>query len=425
MTGDAPEDAQADERADIAAARRVVVKVGSSSLTTADGGIDEGRIAALAGVLADQVRAGTQVVLVSSGAIAAGLAPLGLARRPRDLATQQAAASVGQGLLVAVYTAAFARHEVRAGQILLTADDLMRRAHYRNAQRTLNRLLELGVLPVVNENDTVATDEIRFGDNDRLAALVAHVVRAGALILLSDVDGLYDFDPRHPGARRIGRVHHRADLDGITLGPPGRAGATAAGRAWSRRSTLGHWPGRVTGARRVTGAGGGAPHAAGGHRGNGHQGRRGPDRDRGRHPHGGGPGRPGGSGTWQVVEAGTYFAPHDRRPATRQLWLAHAASARGTLTLDAGAVEAVVASRASLLPAGITGVAGSFDAGDPVDLCDPEGQVVARGLVNYDAAEIPALMGRSTRWLAAPKGPGYDREVVHRDDLVFLSRAGA
>ena len=233
MTGDVPEDAQADERADIAAARRVVVKVGSSSLTTADGGIDEGRIAALAGVLADQVRAGTQVVLVSSGAIAAGLAPLGLARRPRDLATQQAAASVGQGLLVAVYTAAFARHEVRAGQILLTADDLMRRAHYRNAQRTLNRLLELGVLPVVNENDTVATDEIRFGDNDRLAALVAHVVRAGALILLSDVDGLYDFDPRHPGARRIGRVQHRADLDGITLGPPGRPGATAAGRPGS------------------------------------------------------------------------------------------------------------------------------------------------------------------------------------------------
>src|SRR5215469_6255102 len=148
------------------------------------------RIASLAGVLAARADDGTQIVLVSSGAIAAGLAPLRLPRRPRDLATQQAAASVGQGLLVAVYTAAFARHGVQAGQILLTADDLMRRAHYRNAQRTLNRLLELGVLPVVNENDTIATDEIRFGDNDRLAALVAHVVRAGALVLLSDVDGL-------------------------------------------------------------------------------------------------------------------------------------------------------------------------------------------------------------------------------------------
>ena len=406
--GESTEDSQddPDDRADIAAARRVVLKVGSSSLTTADGGIDEGRIAALAGVLADQVRTGTQVVLVSSGAIAAGLAPLGLARRPRDLATQQAAASVGQGLLVAVYTAAFARHEVRAGQVLLTADDLMRRAHYRNAQRTLNRLLELGVLPVVNENDTVATDEIRFGDNDRLAALVAHVVRAGALILLSDVDGLYDFDPKHPGARRISRVQHRADLESITLGPPGRPGATAAGGS----------PGP-----------GGSP------------------------GQGGALGQVGTGGMVTKVDAaliateagiptvvaradqaalalagepvGTYFAPHDRRPATRQLWLAHAASARGTLTLDAGAVRAVVASRASLLPAGITGVEGNFDAGDPVDLSGPDGQVVARGLVNYDAAEIPALMGRSTRWLAARKGPEYEREVVHRDDLVILSPA--
>ena len=400
----------AGDRADIAAARRVVVKVGSSSLTTGDGGIDEGRIASLATVLTGRVQAGAQVVLVSSGAIAAGLAPLGLPRRPRDLATQQAAAAVGQGLLVAVYTAAFARHGVAAGQILLTADDLMRRAHYRNAQRTLDRLLELGVLPVVNENDTVATDEIRFGDNDRLAALVAHVVRAGALILLSDVDGLYDFDPRHPGARRIDRVENRADLDGVTLGPPGQSGA-------SRRS--GSLGGGARGQVVSPGQGGSA-------------------------------GRVGTGGMVTKVDAaliateagiptvvaradqaalalagrpvGTYFAPHDRRPATRQLWLAHATVARGTLVLDAGAVRAVVAGRASLLPAGITGVEGSFDAGDPVDLSGPDGEVVARGLVSYDAAEIPALMGRSTRWLAARKGPGYEREVVHRDDLVVLAR---
>jgi glutamate 5-kinase len=373
VTGDGDGDGgESDEREDIAGARRVVVKVGSSSLTT-DGRIDEGRIAALAGVLAGRVRRGRQAVLVSSGAIAAGLTPLRLARRPRDLATQQAAASVGQGLLVAVYAAAFARHGIQAGQILLTADDLMRRAHYRNAQRTLDRLLELGVLPVVNENDTVATDEIRFGDNDRLAALVAHVVRAGALVLLSDVDGLYDFDPRHPGARRISRVGSRADLDGVTLGrPPGpeagpRAGTVTVRTVGSVRVGTGGMATKVDAALIATEAGiptvvARADQAAAALAGE---------------------------------PVGTYFAPHDRRPATRQLWLAHAASARGTLTLDEGAVRALVVRRASLLPAGITGVEGSFDAGDPVDLSDPDGHVVARGLVNYDAAEIPGLMGRS------------------------------
>ena len=393
---------EADGRDDVAAARRVVVKVGSSSITN-DGRIDESRIAALARVLAGRVRAGNQVVLVSSGAIAAGLAPLRLARRPRDLATQQAAASVGQGLLVAVYAAAFARHEIQAGQILLTADDLMRRAHYRNAQRTLDRLLELGVLPVVNENDTVATDEIRFGDNDRLAALVAHVVRAGALILLSDVDGLYDLDPRRPGARQISRVGSRAELDEVTLGRrsgPGPEAVSGPGpvtgrAAGSVRVGTGGMATKVDAALIATEAG--IPTVVA---------------------------RANQAAAALAGEpVGTYFAPHDRRPATRQLWLAHAASARGTLTLDEGAVRAVVDGRASLLPAGITGVEGSFEAGDPVDLSDPDGHVVARGLVNYDAAEIPALMGRSTHWLAARKGPGYEREVVHRDDLVILGPA--
>src|SRR3954471_13590323 len=194
------------QRPDIATAARVVVKVGSSSLTTADGEIADDRICALAAALAARRALNTQLVLVSSGAIASGLVPLGLSRRPSDLATQQAAASVGQGLLMARYTAAFDRHGIRTGQVLLSADDLMRRTHYRNAQRTLDRLLELGVLPVVNENDTVATDEIRFDDNDRLAALVAHVTRARALILLSDVDGLYDGDPRRGEAQRITEI---------------------------------------------------------------------------------------------------------------------------------------------------------------------------------------------------------------------------
>ncbi|HMI25130.1 MAG TPA: glutamate 5-kinase [Streptosporangiaceae bacterium] len=385
------------ERADIATATRVVVKVGSSSLTTPDGEIDGDRIGALTAALSARRQDGGQVVLVSSGAIASGLAPLGLSRRPRDLATQQAAASVGQGLLIARYTAAFARHGIRTGQVLLSADDLMRRTHYRNAQRTLDRLLELGVLPVVNENDTVATDEIRFGDNDRLAALVAHVTRAGALILLSDVDGLYDGDPRRGEAQRITEVRDRADLEGIRLGRGLKAGQGTQGTQDSRKAQgIGGMATKVEAAMIASAAGiptvvadaASAATALG-----------------------------GGS-------AGTYFAAaRGRRPATRLLWLKHAAVAHGSLRLDHGAVEAVVKRRASLLPAGITGVEGSFDAGDPVNLRDENDTIVARGLVNYDATEIPGLMGRSTRWLASKLGPEYEREVVHRDDLVIVLRS--
>jgi glutamate 5-kinase len=368
-------------REDIASASRIVVKVGSSSLTTRAGLIDEDRIEDLTSVLAELARAGRQVLLVSSGAIAAGMAPLGLARRPRDLATQQAAASVGQGLLIARYTAAFARHGVGTGQVLLTADDLMRRGHYRNAQRTLDRLLELKAIPVINENDTVATDEIRFGDNDRLAALVAHVTRAGALILLSDVDGLYDGDPRKGNAVRIAHVSGPSDLGGVRAGRSGQSGLGTGGMSTKVESALiatsAGIPTVVTSAALARPALAGEP-------------------------------------------AGTYFAPAGPRPRTRLLWLAHAAVARGSLTLDAGAVEAVTARRASLLPAGITGVQGAFDTGDPVDLADERGTVIGRGLVNYDASEIPGLMGRSTRWLSGTLGQEYEREVIHRDDLVIF-----
>ena len=369
------------DRPDIAGSPRTVVKIGSSSLTTKNGAIDDTRIAALTGAIAARAQAGHQVLLVSSGAIATGLAPLGLPKRPRDLATQQAAASVGQGLLIARYTEAFRVHGLGVGQVLLTADDLMRRGHYRNAQRTLDRLLELGVIPIINENDTVATDEIRFGDNDRLAALVAHVSRANALILLSDVDGLYDGDPRKGGARKLEVVAGPRDLDHVKAG---KAGASGLGR--------GGMSTKVDSALIATSAGiptvvTSAAHAAAAIAGE---------------------------------QTGTYFAPTGQRQRTRLLWLAHAAVARGALKLDQGAVEAVIGRRASLLPAGITGVEGTFEAGDPIDLTDEAGIPVARGLVNYDAKELPALMGRSTRWLSSKLGPEYEREVVHRDDLVIL-----
>ena len=183
-------------------ARRLVVKVGSSSLTSPDGRLDIGRLVALTNAISARHRE-SSVVLVSSGAIAAGMGPLGLRRRPKDLATQQAAASVGQGALVAAYQQAFGARGVTVGQVLLTIDDVTRRSHYLNARRTLERLLELQVLPVINENDTVATHEIRFGDNDRLAALVAHLIQADALVLLSDVDALYDGPPSQAGTQRI------------------------------------------------------------------------------------------------------------------------------------------------------------------------------------------------------------------------------
>jgi len=369
-------------RQSVTQARRIVVKVGSSSLTTASGGLDAARLSALVEALTGGELAGKQVILVSSGAIAAGLAPLGLPRRPRDLATQQAAASVGQGLLMHAYTAAFGVHGRTVGQVLLTVDDVTRRAHYRNARRTLQRLLDLRVVPIVNENDTVATTEIRFGDNDRLAALVAALVEAELLILLSDVDGLYTGDPALPTSTPISLVRDEADLAGIAIGAAGKAGLGTGGMVT-----------KVEAARIANGAGipvvlTSAPQAAAALLGD---------------------------------EVGTLFTPQRVRASARLFWLAHATEARGRLHLDAGAVAAVVERRKSLLPAGITGVDGAFSAGDPVDLVDSAGHPVARGLVNYDALELPGLLGRSTPELAATLGPGYEREVVHRDDLVLLT----
>ena len=288
---------------------------------------------------------------------------------------------MGQGLLVARYTASFARYGRRVGQVLLTSDDTSRRTHYRNAYRTLEQLLTMGTVPVVNENDTVATDEIRFGDNDRLAALVAHLVRADLLVLLSDVDGLYDGDPALPDSRRIAEVAGPQELRDVELSSAGRAGVGTGGMVT-----------KVEAARIAAAAGmpvvlTSAVHAAE---------------------------ALAGAGT------GTYFHPTGRRTTGRLLWLAHASSPLGALTLDEGAVRAVAERRTSLLPAGVVEVRGDFSAGDPVELRDEGGSAVARGLVNFDAKELPQLLGRSTRDLARELGPAYEREVVHRDDLVLL-----
>ncbi|HET9872952.1 MAG TPA: glutamate 5-kinase [Propionibacteriaceae bacterium] len=367
----------------MARAQRVVVKVGSSSLTTSSGGIDPERIERLVDALSAARRAGREVVLVSSGAIAAGLSPLSLKSRPRDLATQQAAASVGQGLLMGYYTHLFGERGLRVGQVLLTVDDVTRKGNYRNAYRTFARLLEFGVVPIVNENDTVATHEIRFGDNDRLAALVAHLVHAEALILLSDIDSLYTSNPHRPGARRVTDVRGDEDLAAIDTSSRGSAVGT------------GGMVTKIEAARIATSAGIPVVLTLADSAGEALLG----------------------------TEVGTLFHPTGKRRPTRLLWLKHASDAQGELVLDAGAVRAVVQRKASLLPAGITAVAGTFTAGDPVNLVGPDGIVVARGLANYDSDELPELLGRTTHDLIAQFGAGYDRTVVHRDALVVLDHA--
>jgi glutamate 5-kinase len=365
---------QSPNRVVIAAAHRTVVKVGSSSLTHR-GSLDGSRLDSLVDALAARRAAGQQVVLVSSGAIAAGFGPLGLKTRPRDLATQQAAASVGQLLLAERYAASFARHGLTVGQVLLTADDLHRRGSYGNAVRTLERLLALGVIPIVNENDTVATHEIRFGDNDRLAALVAHLVQADALVLLSDIDGLYTSDPRKPGATFIPEVTSAADLALVQVAGAGSSVGT------------GGMGTKIDAALIATGAGipvllADAPSVANALAGIG----------------------------------GTSFAPIGRRIASRLFWLRYATTPRGRLVLDDGAVQAVLVRRKSLLPTGVTAVSGDFAAGDPVELADQRGVVLARGLVGFDSEDLPALLGRSTPDLPVE----LRREAVHRDDLILL-----
>ncbi|MGE9809617.1 MULTISPECIES: glutamate 5-kinase [unclassified Janibacter] len=368
-------------RAAIAAAQRVVVKIGSSSLTgSAGGALALERLDALVEVLAAAREGGTQVVLVSSGAIAAGIGPMGLETRPKDLATQQAAASVGQGLLVAAYQAAFRRHGLTVGQVLMTVDDVTRRTHYTNARRTLSRLLDLGIVPIVNENDTVATHEIRFGDNDRLAALIAHLVHADALILLTDVDALYTDHPGRPGAERIDLIQDQAELERVRIGGTGSrvgSGGMVTKVEAARIANAAGIPAVLTSADRAAEALAGET-------------------------------------------VGTVFLPRRRPRPSRTLWLAHATTPKGQVVVDGGAVRALVERGTSLLAAGVTGVTGTFHEGDPVDVVGPDGAVVARGLVNYSARAIPRLAGRSTAELSEELGSGFEREVIHRDDLVIL-----
>lgn len=373
--------ARLTSREQITDARRIVVKIGSSSLTDPQGRLDPAAVAAIAEQAAGLVHRGAEVVLVSSGAIAAALGPLGLDARPSDVAMQQAAASVGQSLLAAAWSQSFARHDLMVGQVLLTESDVIRSETYRSVRTALEALLGMGAVPVINENDTTATHEIRFGDNDRLAALVAQLIGADLLVLLTDVDALYTAPPHQEGARRIGVVEDPSALDGVSVGSVGSRVGT--GGMVTKLAAAQH--AATTGTATVlTAMDRFGPAAAG-------------------------------------QDVGTFFPAHHGRRRSRLVWLRFATRGAGTLVVDAGAAQALRSRRRSLLPVGITAVEGAFGPGVPVDVADPEGTVLARGLVAYGSEDLRRMIGRGTSELRADLGSRYGRPAVHRDDLVVLS----
>ncbi|RKW83696.1 glutamate 5-kinase [Corynebacterium diphtheriae] len=360
-------------------AKRIVVKIGSSSLTGENYEVSPGRIDRIVEALEDRMQRGSDVIVVSSGAVAAGMAPLGLNTRPKDLATKQAAASVGQVHLANAWGNSFARFNRTIGQVLLTASDAGQRDRARNAQRTIDRLRLLHAVPIINENDTVATSEMHFGDNDRLAAIVSHLVSADALVLLSDVDGLYDKNPADPSARFVSEVRDGNDLKGVIAGDGGAVGTggmaskVSAARLASRSGV----PVLLTSADYVAEALGDA-------------------------------------------EVGTVFYPKDDRLSAWKFWALYAADTGGALRIDAGAVAAVTAGGNSLLAVGITEVIGDFHAGEIVEILGPEGEIIGRGEVAYDSAVLTTMLGKQTAQLPE----GLQRPVVHADYLSdYASRA--
>jgi len=367
-------------------AARIVVKVGSSTLTHATGRLNLGRMESLVREVSDLANAGHRPILVTSGAVAAGIDKLGLAERPRNLPERQAAAAVGQGVLMQVYGKLFGEYGQVVAQILLTRDDARERQRYLNARHTLLTLLDLGVIPIVNENDTVATDELQlqFGDNDTLSAMVASLVGADLLVLVSDVDGLYSGDPRcDPHAVRIAEVGEITPEIQAAAGGPGSYAGTGGMQT------------KIEAARIATSSG--CPMALV-------------------------TGEVPGAMTRLLrgEEVGTVFLPRSRVLQARDQWIAFGQVPAGELRVDAGAARAVRQGGKSLLPSGVTEVRGEFTPGDLVRVVDAEGREVARGLVNYSYIDAMKLAGHHSAEIEGLLGgKGYD-EIIHRDNLVCL-----
>lgn len=362
---------------------RIVVKVGSSSLTDDNGAIAIESIASLSDQLAQLTAAGHEVVLVSSGAVASGLPILGMGTngRPTDPRTLQAIASVGQARLMQSWNEAFGDNGLIAGQVLMAPRDFMDRSQYLQARGTLERLIELGVVPIVNENDTVANDEIRFGDNDRIAALVAHLVRAELLVMLTDTPGVMDADPSiDADASLIEEIEEvDADLEALA-GGAGTARGSGGMATKLAAAKMASW----SGVRVVIGASS----------------------------------RPGilMDAVDGVAGVGTTVKARDTHLSARKMWIAFAVPSVGRIVVDDGAADAIIGSGRSLLAAGITGVEGRFDDDDAVEVVDRRGHVIAKGLTNMGSAEVEAIAGRRSDELTYGSG-----EVIHRDSLVLLA----
>ncbi|HIK17057.1 MAG TPA: glutamate 5-kinase [Leptolyngbyaceae cyanobacterium M33_DOE_097] len=366
----------------------LVVKIGTSSLTNpSTGQLALSTIATLVETLSHLCRQGHRVVLVSSGAVGVGCARLGIHERPRTIALKQAVAAVGQGRLIRIYDDFFTSLEQPIAQVLLTRSDLIQRSSYLNVERTFQELLGLGVIPIVNENDTVAVDELKFGDNDTLSALVASLVRADWLFLLTDVDRLYSADPRsNPEAKPIFRVTKMEELQELQVQ------VSTPGTQWG----TGGMVTKIAAAQIATGAGVRTVITEG----------RSPQK------------------LLQILEGesiGTHFEPQPRPTSARKRWIAHGLLPAGKLQLDEGAVRAICEAGKSLLPAGIVAVEGLFESQDAVQLCDRQGREIARGIVNYSSEELEKIKGRQSEAIAEILGyPGVET-VVHRDNLALTS----
>ncbi|MFA5939431.1 MAG: glutamate 5-kinase [Sinimarinibacterium sp.] len=370
-------------RAGLAEGRRWVIKVGSSLVTAKGAGLDLAAIADWCAQIAQLRQAGVQVVLVSSGAVAEGMARLGLKKRPAVLHELQAAAAVGQMGLVRAYEAEFQKHGLRAAQILLTHEDVSDRSRYLNAQGTLKQLLDFGVVPVVNENDTVATDEIRLGDNDTLGALTVNLIRADLLVILTDQEGLFDSDPRdNPDAQLVSE----ADLSDSRLLAMAGTGKGELGRGGMRTKVSAAYTAARSGAATVIAHGR----------------------------------KPDVLNRIRAAEAiGTLLKPSQGVMAARKRWIAGQLQVRGRLTIDDGAVRVLREQGRSLLPVGVRALEGMFGRGDLVVCADSAGNEIARGLCNYDADDARRILGAKTDEIAARLGGPGEPEMIHRDNLVL------